>query len=139
MARDSRVSVTFQERSFRHYQTLGCIAPGEREGRRVVYGYRHFVQALLVRRLLLEKVSAERITRVMGNRSAEEVKRLFLGGLEMVIPEPEPSVVPDYSIPEEIWRCIRLIPGVELHMRDDLPKIETDDLQKLRVIIENLL
>jgi len=137
--RDSRVSVTFQERSFRHYQTLGCIASGEREGRRVVYGLRHFTQALLIRRLLLEKVSAERIAGVMANRSAEEMKRMFLEGLEMVIPEEEPSIVPDDSISEEIWRCIRLIPGVELQMRDDLPKIEPDDLQKLRVVIEDLL
>ena len=50
--RDSRVKRMFTERSFRHYQTLGCIDPPEKEGRRTAYGFRHFVQALLVRRLL---------------------------------------------------------------------------------------
>jgi len=83
--RDSQVSATFQERSFRHYQTLGGIDSNERAGRRVVYGLRHFTQALPVRRLLLEKVSAERITSVIVNSSTEEVKRILFEGIEMVV------------------------------------------------------
>ena len=54
--RDSRVKRTFTDRSFRHYTTLGCIDPPEKDGRRSVYGFRHLVQALVVRRLLWDRV-----------------------------------------------------------------------------------
>ena len=84
-------------------------------------------------------VFRERIANVMANNTAEEVKRMFLGGSAVGIQNQEQPAVPDDAMPEEIWRCTRLVPGVEIHMRDDLPKIGPDDLQKLRVIIEDLL
>ena len=64
--RDSRVSPVFQPRSFRRYQTLGCIDVPERVGKRAMYGFRHFVQALLVRKLLWEHLPAERIATLMA-------------------------------------------------------------------------
>ena len=82
--RNSRVKRVFTERSFRHYQTLGCIDPPEKEGRRSVYGFRHFVQALLVRKLLWERVPSDQIAVVMSGRGTEETERMFLGGIEMV-------------------------------------------------------
>ena len=81
---DSRVSPVFQPRSFRRYQTLGCIDVPERVGKRAMYGYRHFVQALLVRKLLWEGESAERIVRAMAGRSTVETKRMLFEGIEMV-------------------------------------------------------
>ncbi len=56
----------------------------ERVGKRAKYGYRHFVQALLVRRLLWEHLSAGRIAVLMAGRSREEAKRMLFGGIEMV-------------------------------------------------------
>ena len=86
-ARDSRVSPTVLPRTFRHYTTLGCMDHGMRDGRRVVYGYRQFLQALLVRRLLWDRVPSGQITVLMAGRSTEETERMFLGGIEMVARE----------------------------------------------------
>jgi hypothetical protein len=75
--RDSRVWRVFSPRSFRHYQTLGCIDVPERVGKRAVYGYRHFVQALLVRKLLWEHLPAERLATLMAGCSTEEGRKLL--------------------------------------------------------------
>ncbi len=135
---DSRVSATFQERSFRHYQTLGCIDFGEREGRRVRYGCRHFTQALLVRRLLLGKVSAERIKLFMEGRSTEEMKRVFFGGLELSLAEP-PEIPEKLEVEKSgpgVWKRFHIAPGVEVHLYDDFPSLTKARIRKLLVQIE---
>ncbi|MBS0002843.1 MAG: hypothetical protein KFF45_07180, partial [Thioalkalivibrio sp.] len=81
---DSRVSPVLVARTFRHYTTLSCIEPGRRVGRRVVYGLRHFLQALLVRRLLADGVPARRMAELVTG-SDEELKRMILDGVEMVL------------------------------------------------------
>jgi len=50
----------------------------------LVYRFRHFALALLVRKLLWERVSAEQITAVMSGHGTEETERLFLGDAEIV-------------------------------------------------------
>jgi hypothetical protein len=54
-----------------------------------MYDYRHFVQALLLRRLLWEHLSAERIAALMAGCSTEEVKRMLFEGIEMVARQSE--------------------------------------------------
>lgn len=133
---DSRVSRVFTPRSFRHYQTLGCIDPPERDGKQAVYGVRHFTQALLVRKLLSERVPAERIVGVMAGRSTEETKGMLFGGIEMVARRSggdERSGVP------ENWRRVVVVPGVELHLRDDLPKPKAGELKELLAALETAL
>lgn len=49
---DKRVSNTFTVRTPRHYQTLECLDAPEKDGRRAIYGFRHYLQALLIRKLL---------------------------------------------------------------------------------------
>ena len=80
----SRVKRLYTDRSFRHYATLGCIDPAEKEGRRSVYRFRHLVQALLVRQLLWERIPSEQIAVVMSGRGTEETEQMFLGGTEIV-------------------------------------------------------
>jgi hypothetical protein len=81
---DSRISQTLVPRTFRHYQTLGCIDVPEKHGRNASYGYRHFLQALLVRRLLADGVPARRMPELVSG-SGDELKRMILGGVEMVM------------------------------------------------------
>ena len=137
---DSRVSQVFTPRSFRHYQTLGGIDPPERDGKQAVYGFRHFVQALLVRKLLSERVPAERITALMVGRSSEETKRMLFEGVEMVARdgagEGNQECGPDAVA---IWKCVRVSPGVELHMSCDLPKPKPAALKKLLADLEAAL
>jgi hypothetical protein len=66
----SRVKRLYTDRSFRHYQTLGCIDPPEKEGRQASYQFRHFVQALLVRKLLLWNPTGAKLAILMTKKAA---------------------------------------------------------------------
>lgn len=128
---DSRVSLIFKERSFRHYQTLGCIDSGERDGRCVIYGQRHFIQALLVRRLLLEKVSAERIAELVRNRSTQELLQGLHSGIQALNPQVmQFSDSGDFEL-EQTWRRYRIAPGIEVSLCDDLIKCDKASLNQL--------
>jgi DNA-binding transcriptional MerR regulator len=145
-ATDSRISPTFVPRSFRHYVTFGCIDPGRREGRRSVYGLRHFLQALLVRRLLSEGVSSRRMPELVTGGSNEDLQRMILDGVEVVVrtgrgddgPAPgEPhSGVPG---PPETWNRTCVAPGVELHLREGLPRLKPAERRKLIERLEAVL
>ena len=139
--RDSRVSRAFAPRSFRRYQTLGCIDVPERVGKRAMYGYRHFVQALLLRKLLWEHLPAERIAALMVGRSTEETKRMLFEGVEMVARQGGGAVVEESGAGEveETWRRVRVTPGVELHLRDDLPKLKPAERRRLLERLEVVL
>jgi DNA-binding transcriptional MerR regulator len=139
--RHSRVKRLYTDRSFRHYTTLGCIDPPEKEGRRSVYRFRHLVQALLVRKLLWERVPSEQIAVVMSGRGTEETERMFLGGIEMVARAGEDQHAQESpaSGTVETWRRVQVVPGVELHVRDDLPKLGAAELKELMARLEELL
>jgi hypothetical protein len=143
---DSRINPTLVPRTFRHYVTLGCIEPGRREGRRAVYGYRHFLQALLVRRLLWERVPADRIAALVARRSIEDTEKLLLGGVFFVAgAEVESSANPadrsrlSEAARSESWSRTRVAPGVELHLRDDLPRLEPAERRRLIERLEEIL
>lgn len=142
VGRDSRVSREFTQRSFRHYQTLGCVDPPERDGKRSVYGFRHFVQALLVRRLLWERVPAERITELLAGRSTAETKRMLFEGVEFVGRAGGGgegvvgSLTPGQA---EMWKRIPVSPGAEIHLRDDLTMLRGAKLEELLLLVETVL
>ena len=143
-ARDSRISPTLVPRTFRHYVTLGCIDPGQRVGRRAVYGYRQFVQALLVRRLLADGVSAGRIASLVAGKSLEEIKRMLLGGVEFVTRSEgtkalDPIAATAAFDTEERWSRTLLAPGVELHLRDELPRLKPAERRRLTERLEEVL
>ena len=137
--RDSRVKRLYTDRSFRHYQTLGCIDPPEKEGRQASYQFRHFVQALLVRKLLWERVPSEQIAVVMAGRGTEETERMFLGGIEMVARAGGGESGSAASGTVETWRRVQVLPGVELHLHDDLKTLRATDLKNLLAALEKAL
>ena len=136
-SQDSRVSRYFTPRSFRHYQTLGCIDAPERSGKRAVYGVRHFVQALLVRKLLWARVPAERMTGLIAGRSTEETKGMLFGGIEMVARRADGDERSESGpgVPES-WKRVVVVPGIELHLRDELPKPKAGELKELLAAVE---
>jgi len=131
---DSRASGEFSPRSFRHYQTLGCIDPPERAGKEVRYRFRHYVQALLLRKLLWERVPSERIVTLIAGRSTAETKQLLFEGIEIVARQGGAD-----AEKVESWKRIRVTPGVELHVRHDLPKPRPAELKKLLAHLETAL
>ncbi len=138
-----RVSRTFTERSFRHYQTLGCIGVPEKRGRLASYGFRHFLQALLVRKLLRERLPVGQIATMLVDRDTEELERMLLGGVEMVArargggDEVDPSG--SAAGPAGRWNRVRVAPGVELHLIADLPRFKPAELRRLSLLLEKAL
>ena len=128
-----RVSDTFTERSFRHYQTLGCIDVPEKRGRLASYGFHHFVQALLVRRLLSERLPSEQIATMLANRETEELKQMLLGGVEIVARAGGGQAVTPGSADAlgELWSRVTVVPGVELHLNTGLPQYNLAEVRRL--------
>jgi hypothetical protein len=62
----------------------GGVAAPERAGKQVIYRSHHFAQALVVRKLLWERVNSERLVELMAGRSTDETKRMLFEGIEIV-------------------------------------------------------
>jgi hypothetical protein len=147
---DSRISQTLVPRTFRHYQTLQCIDVPEKRGRNASYGYRHFLQALLIRRLLADGVPARRMPGLVTGND-DELKRLILGGVEMVMRPGggvEAAARPnryqetlractENSVSD--WLRVALGEGIELHLSDKRPKVTLEQRRQMLKRIEELL
>jgi DNA-binding transcriptional MerR regulator len=137
---DSRAGMEFTARTFRHYQTLGCIDSPERAGKQVVYRFRHYVQALLLRKLLWERMPSEKIAALMAGRGTEELKRLLFDGIEVVARQLSATtgaaMDPEHG---ESWKRIVVAPGIELHLRGDLPKSKPAELTQWLALLETAL
>jgi DNA-binding transcriptional MerR regulator len=147
---DSRISQTLVPRTFRHYQTLGCIDVPEKHGRNASYGYRHFLQALLVRRLLADGVPGRRMQELVSG-SGDELKRMILVGVEMVmrpgggvVAEARPNLYQqtlracaDNSVSG--WLRVALGEGIELHVSEKRPKLTAAQRRQMLRRIEELV
>lgn len=139
----SRVKPTFTERSLRHYQTLGCIDAPNKHGRLASYGYRHFVQALVIRRLLSDRMPSEQIASLLAGRSTGELERMFRAGVEIMARpggdstgENLPGSGADLM---EVWNRVRLAPGLELHVSSNYPGFEPKDHRRLIARLKEIL
>ena len=137
---DSRVGMEFTPRTFRHYQTLGCIDAPERAGKQVVYRFRHYVQGLLLRKLLWERMPSEKIAALMAGRGTGELKRLLFEGIEVVACPPAGATgsLKDPGLAEP-WKRVVVAPGVALHLRADLPKPKPAELTEWLALLETAL
>ena len=135
----SRASHEFSPRTFRHYQTLGCIDAPERAGKQAVYRFRHYVQALLLRKLIWERVPSEKITALMAGRSTAETKQLLFEGIEIVARKSKGGESATASTTGEAWKRIGIAPGIELHLRGDLPKPKPAELNQIIARLETAL
>ena len=137
-----RVQRMFTPRGFRHYQTLGAIDAPDKHGRVAAYGYRHFVQALLVRRLLWERVPAEQVVAMVAGRTTEETRGMFLEGVEIVaqsLGSEKGKRRTPVSGTVETWRRIPVAPSVELGLRDDVARLRPGDMERLLAALEAVL
>lgn len=135
-----RASDSFSQRSFRHYQTLGCIDAPLRDGRRAVYGFRHYLQGLLIRKLLWDRVSSEQIASLMANRSTDEYKQLLFEGIEIVPGgQPDSESALSASAQPERWQRQALAPGIELHLAEGRRKLEADELRRVLERLREIL
>jgi len=137
---DSRASLEFSPRTFRHYQTLGCIDAPERAGKQVVYRFRHYLQGLLIRKLLWERVPSEKIAILMAGRTTAEYKQLLFKGIEIIARQTKGAgEIPTAPAAAEYWKRIGVVPGVELYLRGDLPKPKPAELKQWLSLLETAL
>ena len=83
-----------------------------------------------VRKLLWERVPSESIVEMMAGRSTEETKGMLFGGIEMVARRAD-GAEGSASVSEvpESWKRVVVKPGIELHLREDLPKPKAGELK----------
>ena len=139
---DSRSSPSFTPRSFRHYQTLGCIDPPARSGKQAMYGFRHYLQALLVRKLLWERVPSEQISSLLKGKTNDDYKKLLFQGIEIVARASDANSKAG-SVPEpgsaEKWTRSIVGTGIELHIRESEIPWSASEIGEVLAQVERVL
>jgi len=133
----ARASRELTARTFRHYQTLGCIDPPRRAGKQVVYGFRHYLQALLLRKLIWERVPSDRIAGLLAGRTVAEYKELLLEGIEIVAGQGTAERVPTHA--PVLWSRQPLAEGVELHLAKDRPPLSEKQVDGILAALRGAL
>jgi hypothetical protein len=137
--KSQRVSDSLSLRSMRHYQTLGCIDSPVREGREARYGFRHYLQALLVRKMLWQRVPSEKMAQLLPSRTISEYKSLLLQGIELVVKPTTGESSPAFVGGSETWKRLHISEGVELHLHEGVGRLATKSIPVLLEKIEAAL
>ncbi|MGD1804542.1 MerR family transcriptional regulator [Dapis sp. BLCC M126] len=150
----TRVREEITPRLVRHYTTQGMLDEPLKEGRYATYIYRHLLQMLVVRRLLAEGYGASAINDLAISKSNAELESLLQGGIQLTITTanpaldflqqiqerssvpkpplsaPSPSPVAKSQVKSSNWTRIEIIPGLEIHLREDFVYPKTPQEQK---------
>lgn len=133
--KSQRVSDSLSLRSMRHYQTLGCIDAPVREGREARYGFRHYLQALLVRKMLWQRVPSEKMAQMLPSRTISEYKKLLLQDIELMVKPTTSESRPAFVSGSETWKRLRISEGVELHLHEEVGNLTT---KSITVLLEKM-
>jgi DNA-binding transcriptional MerR regulator len=118
---DGRLKGGFTARTLRHYQTLGCLDSPELVGRVAIYRYRHYLQALLIRKLLFESFSSQQIKDFTTNRTTEGLLELLMRNVEVeetpVRYTYENQDFAGHAVAAEQWTELKLSPEITLKVR----------------------
>jgi hypothetical protein len=118
---DGRLKGGFTARTLRHYQTLGCLDSPELVGRVAIYRYRHYLQALLIRKLLFESFSSQQIKDFTANRTTEGLLELLMRNVEVeetpVRCTYENQDLAGHVFVAEQWTELKLSPEITLKVR----------------------
>lgn len=138
-----RIQEEVNPRLIRHYTTLGLLDKPSKVGREARYTYRHLLQLLVVRRLQMEGYSATNLAQLMLSRSNADLEALLQGGVQLAVQAANPALAYLQSIqqrstevptlpqvtatsdaatapaPPLHWQRFEVVPGLELHVRED--------------------
>jgi DNA-binding transcriptional MerR regulator len=144
----SRVQEEVNPRLVRYYTTQGLLDKPLKQGREARYGYRHLLQLLVVRRLLMEGYTSTAITRLVLSKDNAELESLLQGGVKLTVqaanpalafleqvqkrasplpipatlaPTPQPTSPFSRSSTSNItsWYRLEILPGLEIYVRED--------------------
>ena len=137
---NARASAAFSPRSFRHYQTLGCIDSPTRQGKQVVYGFRHYLQGLVVRKLLWERLPSERIAESMADKNNAALRRLLLEDIEVVsVGSPKTASPGTPQSGDGTWVRETVSPGVEIHLNSKRLRLNEKEIAEVLRRIQGIL
>lgn len=143
--RDKRVSNVFTVRTLRHYQTLECLDTPSKIGRTAIYGFRHYLQALLIRKFLFVGCSPEGIRRTLQGLSNSQYKELLFTDIKITQMEPtallQLSDNTDCPVPSspESWIRYKLCPDLELSIKKNATKLTQHQRESLLLQVDQLL
>jgi DNA-binding transcriptional MerR regulator len=143
----TRVREEVTPRLVRHYTSQGLLDEPLKEGREARYTYRHLLQVLLVRRLLTEGYGASVIDTLARSKPNSDLEALLQGGVQLTLtpanpalaflqqiqqrqpgmarqappspPVPSPPSEPSPHPAATQWTRLEVLPGLELHVRND--------------------
>lgn len=78
-------------RLLRHYQTVGAVSRPSRRGKQAVYGYRHLLETLVVRGLVISGWPLSKVAEMTGAATDEELKVMLPEALLPATNSPEPG------------------------------------------------
>lgn len=132
------------ERTVRYYLSEGLIPPAhEKQGTASVFGFRHLLQLLVVKRLQSEHLPIRAIRELVSGKTERQLEKLLgveqtsgggrseaLGYLESLLRKSAPAPGPPPQTrasrpraasppPRETWARIELEPGLEVHVSDN--------------------
>lgn len=142
---DKRVSSSFTVRTLRHYQTLGCLDAPVKDGRRAIYRFRHYLQALLIRKLLYLRYSPESIRLTLKGQTDAQYREMLFVDLETAPSEQSAAKFSPKRSPgkpssnAESWTRITFGADVELHLKDQPGRISPSKRKELLRQIEKYL
>lgn len=154
----SRIREEITPRLVRHYTSLGMLDEPLKEGREARYIYRHLLQMLLVRRLLTEGYGSNAIDQLAKSKTNAELENLLQGGVQLTVAPANPALAylqqiqqrtGDRSVaaeavgapvpptapvpllpPSSQWIRIEILPGLELHIRNDFTTPSSSQAQQ---------
>jgi DNA-binding transcriptional MerR regulator len=163
----TRVREEVSPRLVRHYTGQEMLDDPIREGREARYVYRHLLQVLIVRRLLMEGYGASVINTLARSKNNSELEALLQGGVQLTVspanpalaflqqiqqrppdsphslaksPSP-PVLIPPPTAAASHWTRLEVLPGLELHVRSDfvLPSTSQEQKNLLQRMLQSLI
>lgn len=127
-------------RAVRFYVAHGLMDRPEGAGTAATYSYRHLLQLLAIKIRQREGQTLEVIKQELKDTSGDALERRVAQALSPALllngAAPAPTVADDRPAR---WRRLAIAPGVELHVRDDLPLARDEALVALRDVVRSAL
>lgn len=139
---DARVAEVPDARTLRYYQTLKIIdKPLRYEGRKAVYGYRHFLQALGIKLLQGQGYSLAQVQQTLSGIGRVELERVVVDALGdfQSVPGAPPPILSRFKLREEPGGKTLIAVEVGQGVSVILDPVQVDDPEVVLVAMRELL
>jgi len=132
-AEDGRVAAEIDVRTIRYYQTLGLLdKPHRFEGRRAVYGFRHLLQLLCIRKLQADGHPLAMIQQSMAARTTSQLEAALCEAMKF----PGPAKLRSAS---RGLIAAELAPGVSIVIDPARVTAPDDLLKRIQMLVDQAM